>query len=521
MPRWAGIEEQTGGDVGDSTGADGKGASRSARSSRSLRMQLVEAARGNDASRVRALIESGAKGTAKQLIDAARADETNVVAALIESGAKGTRTQLEAAARSGETSVVAALIESGAKGTKPQMLEAACTNQTAVVSALAQSGVDINAVLFDAALHGEAGAIPVLVECGADPNATNRNGSPPLYATVLRGRRHVKVDAIRRLLEAGADPNASGNGFEPILHSVVKGVGSGYAPSQVEHIGVLLEGGADPDARDHNGKTALHTVVSAHLFDRAEERDLAPYTAAIKALLAGGATATARDTFGRTPLEWATERRGRADPAVLAALGRHGGQATVSAGRGGSQTTAAADRFGVLHAAVMAGDAGLVRKMGALAKRGGEKIDADSPDATTGWTLLHYAAAVLHDPSVGPGVEHAKAADVVTALLEIGADPNLVDRDGGAPLHPAVLARRPNRKAIKALMDGGADAAMVYDHGASPAGLAGVESNSTGPSATARRKSRPPGRGRDGGSRRIVAWVAISVLLMAVVLLAG
>ena len=281
----------------------------------------MDAARRNDSPRVRALIDAGAKGTAKQLVDAARASEANVVAALIESGAKGTRGQLETSARMGETSLVAVLIESGAKGTRPQMLEAARANEPPVVCALARSGVDIDAVLFDAALHGEAEAIPVLIECGADPNAADRHGSVPLYAAAaLRGRRRVKVDAIRRLLGAGADPNVSGNGFEPILHSVVKSVGWGYAPSPVEHIGVLLEGGADPDARDHNGTTALHAVVSAHLLDRAEEPDPSPYAAAIAALLAGGAPVTARDRFGRTPLECASGVRGQADPAVLAAL---------------------------------------------------------------------------------------------------------------------------------------------------------------------------------------------------------
>ncbi|MYE81554.1 MAG: ankyrin repeat domain-containing protein [Gammaproteobacteria bacterium] len=283
----------------------------------------MEAARRNDRRRVRALIEAGAKGTAKQLMDAARAAETNVVAALIESGAKGTRSQLETAARMRELAVVTALIQSGAKGTRPQTLEAASRNEPAVVDALARSGVDLDAVLFEAALHGEAEAIPVLIECGADPNAPDRNGSVPLYAAAaLRGRRRVKVDAIRRLREAGADPDDSGNGFEPILHSVAKSVGWGYAPSPVEHIGVLLEAGADPDARDHNGTTALHAVVSAYVHDRAEERDPAPYAAAIAALLAGGASPNARDSFGRTPLECATGNPRRADPAVLAALGK-------------------------------------------------------------------------------------------------------------------------------------------------------------------------------------------------------
>ena len=152
----------------------------------------MEAARRNDSPRARALIDARAKGTAKQLVDAARASEANVVAALIESGAKGTCGQLETSARMGETSLVAVLIESGAKGTRPQMLEAARANEPPVVCALARSGVDIDAVLFDAALHGEAEAIPVLIECGADPNAADRHGSVPLYAAaaqVREGRR--------------------------------------------------------------------------------------------------------------------------------------------------------------------------------------------------------------------------------------------------------------------------------------------------------------------------------------------
>ena len=62
---------------------------------------------------------------------------------------------------------------------------------------------------------------------------------------------------------------------------------------------------------------------------------------------------------------------------------------------------------------------------------------------------LHYGADTNHfDPSA--------QAETIRLLLAAGADPNDRDRSGVAPLHRAVRTR--SLAAVRALVDGGADA---------------------------------------------------------------
>ena len=83
-------------------------------------------------------------------------------------------------------------------------------------------------------------------------------------------------------------------------------------------------------------------------------------------------------------------------------------------------------------------------------------------------------AEPLHAAAVGsPGSDAwnptAQAA-MVAWLIEAGADPNAVDMDGVTPLHRAVRTRC--AAAVKALLDGGADAARRNKGGSTPMRLA-------------------------------------------------
>ena len=79
-------------------------------------------------------------------------------------------------------------------------------------------------------------------------------------------------------------------------------------------------------------------------------------------------------------------------------------------------------------------------------------MDAEDP-THLGWGPLHVAAAEGND-------------ETVTALLELGADPNRTAEKGTTPLH---LAK--SLLVIKALLDGEADPTVVDDADMSPAEL--------------------------------------------------
>jgi len=59
---------------------------------------------------------------------------------------------------------------------------------------------------------------------------------------------------------------------------------------------------------------------------------------------------------------------------------------------------------------------------------------------------------------------------VISALIVAGGDPNAIDKSGVAPLHRAVRTRCAS--AVRALLDGGADASRPNKSGSTPMKLA-------------------------------------------------
>ena len=80
---------------------------------------------------------------------------------------------------------------------------------------------------------------------------------------------------------------------------------------------------------------------------------------------------------------------------------------------------------------------------------------------------LHYAVVGMPgSPRWDPGAQ----SSVIGTLLDAGADPNCVDRDGVTPLHRAVRTRC--SAAVKALLEAGADAERPNNRGSTPMTLA-------------------------------------------------
>lgn len=102
-----------------------------------------------------------------------------------------------------------------------------------------------------------------------------------------------------------------------------------------------------------------------------------------------------------------------------------------------------------LTAAASANDVRGVRR----ALRKGVDVNARGPQG--GATALHYA--------VRPG-----ARDAIAALIEAGADPDLQDVNGNAPLWDAVLSTRSGPGVVRALIAVGADRNPKNRSGSSP-----------------------------------------------------
>ncbi|MDX6765616.1 MAG: ankyrin repeat domain-containing protein [Candidatus Methylacidiphilales bacterium] len=170
----------------------------------------------------------------------------------------------------------------------------------------------------------------------------------------------------------------------------------------VESVRWLLEQGADVNGRNQQRQTALHEAASCHK------------TECLKVLVAAGANLNAKDMAGDTPAHWA---------ARLGAVGCLAALAESGANLGLRNYTGAAPLHEVFHFGVQ-----LTAMVEVFARCG---ADLNLPDSY-GRTALHIAA-------------HRANTEGVTCLLDSGASPFAVDREGNTPLH---LAGPPHLKEL-------------------------------------------------------------------------
>lgn len=143
-------------------------------------------------------------------------------------------------------------------------------------------GKDIERSLLHLAVEkAHPHVVDALLERGADPNARDKNYSPPLHEAACIGC----LPMVKSLIEKGADPNARDRvGRTPLHYAAYMGTTS--------MIQLLIEKGADKDARDQNNCTPLH--LAAH-----EEQN----QAAMEVLIERGADLSIRNTRNETPLQ--------------------------------------------------------------------------------------------------------------------------------------------------------------------------------------------------------------------------
>ena len=276
------------------------------------------------------------------------------------------------------------------------LLDAARNQDWDGLRVLLEDGADVNASQGDGAtaLHwasywDDLESVALLIRAGADVSAANDLGATPLWLAAQNGSAAI----VRELLGARANPNAALIDGETVLMRAAR-VGNGDVVEQ------LLANGADPRRSATRGQTALMWAAN-------QQND-----AVVEALLANGADVHARSEVRRELRRSETRQHTHISNDFWV-------------DEGGYTALLFAVRVGDLASTELLLAAG---------------ADVDDQGASG------VSATVL--------AAHAGHADIVELLLETGADPN-ADGAGYTALHAAILRR--NETAVRALLAHGAD----------------------------------------------------------------
>ena len=155
-----------------------------------------------------------------------------------------------------------------------------------------------------------------MLAAGADVNRTKERGQNALYG----GAHKWKLDLAQVLLEAGANPNQGKHEELPLYSAAVypsrnriRNEGDPYLEAdEAQLIRLLLKHGADPNRTNVERRTILHEAVL-----KAEGEDSPVCEILIKE---GGADVNAKDAHGKTPADYASELGAEENQRLMAGL---------------------------------------------------------------------------------------------------------------------------------------------------------------------------------------------------------
>jgi ankyrin repeat protein len=386
-----------------------------------------------------------------------------------------------------------------AQGATPDVADAAKRGDAAAVRTALAAKADVNAPQIDGitALHwavdrDDLDIADRLIGAGANVAARTREGVLPLQLAAINGSARM----IGRLLKAGADPNAAltSTGDTALMMAARTGT--------PEAVRVLIEAGANVNASETwGGTTPLMWAVSEHQAEAA------------RLLLAAGADVNARSKYvaaangrgfeGRTPIETRTETKvqdfasGWLTPLMLAAREGDVALAGILLDAGADMNAVAGDGKTAVAVAIFNGNYDVA---GFLVDKG---ADVNKPDAQR-FTPLFYAVD-RRNMETAPNFPWMVTADpmpLIRKLLDAGADPNaLVDntprarmREGSPRIVFATALMRAafaaDLELVKLLLEHGADPKVISKDGetmvSAAAGLAFIQGYHRGKSPAER-----------------------------------
>lgn len=393
--------------------------------------RLADAAKKEDRKAVRELIEQRVDVNAPQVDGttalhwAAFQDDLDTAKILLKSGATVSATNrygvtpLSLACTNGNGAMVELLLNAGADpnlalpGGETPLMTASRTGKVEAVRALLAKAANVEAkesrgqtAIVWAAAEGNVEAAEALIQAGANFKVRLNSGFSPYLIAVREGQTRM----VRALLKAGVDVNDT---IQPVPGG--RGGGGGTKAARVgdsalhlavtnahyELASILLDAGADPNAIGP-GYTALHIFPSVRK-PGGGDNDPSPDGSGtmtslelIKKLAAKGANLDARMTrrvnFGLTSLN-----------------------------------TLGATAFCL---AARTGDAELMRFLAALG------ADPKIPTADGATPLIVAAGLGTRSPGEDAGTD-SEVVEAVAAAIDLGNDPNAVDKNGETAMHGA------------------------------------------------------------------------------------
>ncbi len=288
------------------------------------------------------------------------------------------------------------------RGRTVLQLASTCRKESpAIVEILLVSGADVNG-------RGQKGATPlmtavrnhcpevvaILLEKGADATMAGPDGATAMR-WMARWEAEKMIPTIDLLLAAGAKIDARDRlGRTPLMMTIHASLTGDDA------VAVFLAKGANPDATDPGGNTLMHLLAS----DSAKKER----ATGVSRLIEAGASIDLRNRDNMTPLMLAVNHH----KVEIAQLLLEAGASPDVAERWGTP---------LLHSAVSCKPEKLVL----LDLLIGAGCDVNIPNKS-GQTALHRALMNhLHVTCIAP----------VERLLQAGANPNIHDQNGIAPLH--------------------------------------------------------------------------------------
>ena len=435
--------------------------------------RLVDAVAAQDAGAVEALLAGGADVNARRpdgataLVWAAHWDDPALAARLLEAGADPNAaddhgvTPLERAAENASPAMVELLLDGGADARAARtsgltaLMTAARTGDAAIVETLLDHGADVNAATAEtrstalmwalAAPHHEVARL--LLARGADPTRETAAG----FTTLMFAARNGDVEMGRALVEAGVDVNAPGSDGTHALPLAIIAGQAGFAR-------FLLDEGADPDQRA-GGVTALHAAaggVSTWLGDwyrrhgrvggrlGARER-----LELVDALLAAGADPDARITSWAMLMSYiGYPRKGAFEPFAPGTGDLQG--ATPLWVAAFDLNGAPSQVFSVIPSFTGSSTDILTRLLEA-----GADLTLTTVDGTTPLMAAAGLGRATYTPRQPRGVRSPTAEAAVRLLVEAGADVNATNEADFTALHGATF--RGLNEVIEYLVAVGAD----------------------------------------------------------------